>query len=137
MSEQIRSAESGLLTNNDRYALWQAGDHHPDLCDCAGDDWSADGEWCGGLEDTFSAVESILADHVRRAEARGAERALREAADEVLSATHERAHDEVCATQHLSDRTSAHVALDVAADWLRARADRIADNVSADNEEQA
>ncbi len=49
------------LTNNERFALWQAGDHHPELCDCAGDDWSADGEWCEGLEDTFAAVERIIA----------------------------------------------------------------------------
>jgi hypothetical protein len=54
--------EADTLTNNDRYALWQAGDHHPDLCDCAGDDWSADGEWCGALEDTFATVARIKAD---------------------------------------------------------------------------
>lgn len=52
------------LTEQDRHALWEAGDHHPEMCDCAGDDWSAEGEWCGGLEDTFAAVEAIVAARV-------------------------------------------------------------------------
>lgn len=43
----------------------------------------------------------------------------RELADRVLSECHEQAHAEVCRTQYMSDRTSAHVAIDVVADWLR------------------
>jgi hypothetical protein len=48
------------LTEQERHRLWEAGDHHPEVCDCGGDDWSAEGQWCGELEETFAAVESIV-----------------------------------------------------------------------------
>lgn len=54
---------------------------------------------------------------------------LRAAATALVPDAHEEAHRQVCATQHLSDRTSAHVALDVATEWLRARADALAPRV--------
>lgn len=49
--------------------------------------------------------------------------ALREAAGNLLEACHAEAHAKMCRTQYMSDRTGAHVALDVAAAWLRTLAD--------------
>lgn len=64
-----------LLTTEDRKALFEAGDHHPDHCDCTpfADevDYLPQGtEMCEGFEDTLTAVETIVhravADELRR-----------------------------------------------------------------------
>lgn len=94
------------LTDEDREALC--------ICAEAAHDDRTETETISLCNAHCDGVEAIVARHV--------EAALSAAADELLSATHERAHREVCAHEHRSDRTSAHVALDVAANWLHALA---------------
>lgn len=94
------------LTPEEREALWRAGDHCPDLCDCTG--YAEEvryepgfGEVCGGFEDTLEAVERIVAEHVAAAKAE----ALREAADAIQAL-------------HPGEVKNSVI-------WLRDRADRI------------
>lgn len=67
---------------------------------------------------TEPTVEAIIAARVAEAQAK----ALEDAADDLIPFCHKSAHERVCENQHRSDKTVAHNALDVATDWLRARA---------------
>jgi hypothetical protein len=57
-------------------------------------------------------------------------KALRDAAADLLHETHATAHKRVCDNQYRSDKTSAHDALDVATEWLLARADALDSEVA-------
>lgn len=59
------------LTEGDREALFKAGDHHPDQCDCTAfaDEvgYVPGSEICDGLDDTYRVVERIVAARMARA----------------------------------------------------------------------
>ncbi|MGH3973766.1 MAG: hypothetical protein ACRDS9_10645, partial [Pseudonocardiaceae bacterium] len=59
------------LTEGDREALFTAGDHHPDQCDCTAfaDEvgYVPGSEICDGLDDTYRVVERIVAARMARA----------------------------------------------------------------------
>jgi hypothetical protein len=60
------------LTEAEREALFTAGDHHPDHCDCSAyviEQAFAEDDCCGGLLDTIAATESIVAEWLRQVEA--------------------------------------------------------------------
>ncbi len=78
---------------------------------------------CAGCRESFPSGPDVQTAIAAREAAAKAE-ALREAAGALLPEVHESAHREVVANEHMSDRTSAHVALDVATTWLLERADR-------------
>lgn len=56
------------LTEDDREALFTAGNHHPDHCDCTAfaDEvgYGPGSEICDGLDDTYRVVERIVADRM-------------------------------------------------------------------------
>lgn len=90
------------LTDADREALYSAGDHDPLVCDCSSD--LPDGDWkqvCGGLWDTFAAVEAIVQ--------RAVTAALNDAVDaiEAVAADPDRrrplAHDATTSTDFAND----------------------------------
>lgn len=77
------------LTEAERVLIAEAGDHHPEVCDCrvyASDGGYPDHDICTGLGETYQAVERILADHLAAAEARGAQ-AVRERVEAWCSKT--------------------------------------------------
>lgn len=94
-----------------------AGDWH---CSCGEDLFGGSAAY--GHAVYRSHLAAALAPLIAERERPAAARALREAAEALLPETLEAAHAVVCANQYRSDRTSAHDALDVAADWLRDRA---------------
>jgi hypothetical protein len=116
------------LTEDERAALWRAGDHHPDVCDCSpympeSDD--LDQEGCGQFYDTVHAVERILTAHRDAAEAERAalvERvALRIAADNLEAVCDERAP-----ARDLIEREAARALIHVARAALAATTERTA-----------
>lgn len=84
--------DAGRLSDDEREALFRAGDHHPQHCDCSAyviEQAFAEDDCCVALNETFASVESILRDRLAEHDARVREQAAREArealrADETL-----------------------------------------------------